>query len=138
MSLTHLGVGADWRLALLTSMSLTLESVPIGVLHSSHVSLTHLGVGADWRLALLTRDTHLGVSTDWCLALLTGVGEQVLVALDAVGVLLAQDVAMARQRHVAVEAAEVSAVPVLLHRLGVLAREDQLSTHRNNSTVMQW
>ena len=82
-----------------------------------------------WRLALLTRVTHLGVGADWRLALLTGVGEQVLVALDAVGVLLAQDVAMSRQRHVAVEAAEVAAVPVLLHRLGVLAREDQLSTH---------
>ena len=70
--------------------------------------------------------TYLGVGANGSLALLTGVGKQVLIALDAVGVLLPQNVAVARQVQVTVEAAEVAAVPVLVHGFGVLARKDQL------------
>lgn len=68
----------------------------------------------------------LGVSSNGCLALLAAISKEVLVALDAVGVLLAQDVTMTRQVKVAVPAAEVPAMPILIHRLGILARKDQL------------
>ena len=79
------------------------------------------------RGAVLTScQTYLRVGADGRLALLAGVGEEVLVALDAVGVFLAQDVAVSGQREVAVEAAEVTTVPILLHRFRVLARKDQL------------
>jgi hypothetical protein len=36
----------------------------------------------------------LGVCTDGCLALLAGVGKQILIALDTVGMILSQDVTM--------------------------------------------
>ena len=82
---------------------------------------------------MTSRETYFRVGADGRLALLAGVGEEVFVALDAVGVFLAQDVAVSRQREVAVEAAEVTTVPVLLHRLRVLARKDQL---KSTNTVM--
>lgn len=63
----------------------------------------------------------LGVDSDDLVALLASVGEDALVALDAVGVVIAQHVALARQRLVALPAAEVPRVPVLVHGLGVLA-----------------
>lgn len=67
----------------------------------------------------------LGVSADGSLALFAAVSEEVLVALDAVGVLIAKDVTVSRQVQVTVEAAEMSAVPVLFHGFCVLARKDQ-------------
>lgn len=69
----------------------------------------------------------LGVGTDGHLALLTGVGEEVLIAFDAEGVVVAQDVAMAGQRQVAVPARKVPRVEVLIHRFGVLTRKYQRS-----------
>jgi len=68
-----------------------------------------LGVGADGRLTLLTR-----------------VGKEILVALDAVRMFLTQDVTVTGQVKVTVPAAEVTAMPILIHGFGVLAREDQL------------
>ena len=44
-----------------------------------------------------SRPTDLGVDADDLVALVAVVGEDVLVALDAVGVVLAQHVAVARQ-----------------------------------------
>ena len=52
--------------------------------------------------------------------------EILLVAGDAAGVLVGEDVLVAREDLVAVPAAEVVAVPVLAQRLRVLAREDEL------------
>ena len=69
---------------------------------------------------------YLGVGSDGHLALLAGVGEEVLVALDAERVVVTQDVPVAGQRQVAVPAREVPRVEVLIHRLGVLPRKDQL------------
>ena len=71
-------------------------------------------------------ESYLRVGADGHLAFLAAVGEQVLVALDAVGVFLAQDVTVTGQAHVTVPAGEVTAVPVLIHGFRVLAREDQL------------
>lgn len=68
----------------------------------------------------------LGVGSNGCLAVFTAVSEQVLVALDAVGVFLAQDVAVTCQVEVTVPATEVPAMPVLVHGFGILARKDQL------------
>ena len=69
---------------------------------------------------------YLGVDADGLAALLAGVGEDGLVALDAVGMVVAEHVALAGQRLVALPAAEVTRVPVLGHGLGVLATENQL------------
>lgn len=73
---------------------------------------------------------YLRVDADDLVALLAAVGEDALVALDAVGVLIAQHVALARERLVALPAAEVATVPVLVHRLGVLATENELGTRK--------
>lgn len=70
--------------------------------------------------------TDLGVDADGLAALLAAVGEHALVALDAVGVVIAQHVALPGERLVALPAAEVPAVPVLVHRLRVLATENEL------------
>lgn len=70
----------------------------------------------------------LRVDADGFVAFFAAVGEDALVALDAVGVLIPQDVALAGQRLVALPAAEVTAVPVLVHRLGVFATENKLIT----------
>lgn len=74
---------------------------------------------------LLVRQV-LGVDADGLGALLAGVGEHLLVALHAVGVLITQHVSLAGQRVVALPAAEVARVPVLVHGLGVLAREHEI------------
>lgn len=68
----------------------------------------------------------LRVSADGSLTLLAAVGEEVLVALDAVGFLLTENVAVTCQIQVTVEARKVPAMPVLVHRFGVLTRKYQL------------
>lgn len=73
-------------------------------------------------------DVYLRVDADDLVALFAAVGEDALVALDAVGVLIAQHVPLAGERLVALPAAEVAAVPVLVHRLGVFATENELWT----------
>lgn len=66
----------------------------------------------------------LGVSSDFGFAFLTSVGKQVLVALDAVRVLLTQDVAVTCQRLLAVPAHKMLLMEVLLHGFGVFTTED--------------
>lgn len=73
---------------------------------------------------------HLGIDADGLVALLAAVGEDALVAFDAVGVLIPQHVPVAGQRLVALPAAEVTGVPVLVHRLRVLPAENQLQDKR--------
>lgn len=60
------------------------------------------------------------------MAFLAAIGENALVALDAVGMLVSQDISLTRQRFIALPAAEVSAVPILVHRLRVFPTENQL------------
>lgn len=79
----------------------------------------------------------LRIGADFLVALFASVGEQRLVALYTIGMLLFEDVARARQRLVAVEAVEVLRVKVLIavcssHAVTsccsrVFAVEDQLS-----------
>lgn len=69
---------------------------------------------------------YLGVDADGLAALLAGVGEDGLVAGHAVRMLIPQDVALPGQALVALPAAEVLAVPVLVHGLGVLPAENKL------------
>lgn len=71
------------------------------------------------------------------MALLAAIGEYALVALDAVGMLVSQDISLTRQRLVALPAAEVAAMPVLVHRLSVLATENQLKSG-NPTLVGHW
>lgn len=71
-------------------------------------------------------DTYLRVDTNDFVALFAAIGEHVLVALDAVRMLVPEHVALPGQRLVALPATEVAAVPVLVHRLRVLATENQL------------
>lgn len=63
----------------------------------------------------------LGVDTNDFVALLAAIREHVLVALDAVRMLVPEHVTLPGQRLVALPATEVAAVPVLVHRLRVLA-----------------
>lgn len=70
----------------------------------------------------------LGVDADGLIAFLTAVSEDTLVAFDAVRVLISEHVTLTRERLIALPAAEVTAVPVLVHRLGVLATENELIT----------
>lgn len=81
-------------------------------------------------MTLIAANAYLRVDADSLAALLAAIGEDALVALDAVGVLIAQHVALARERLVALPAAEVAAVPVLVHRLGVFATENELKTKK--------
>lgn len=67
---------------------------------------------------------YLRVNADGLIALFASVSEDALVALDAVWMLITKHVALACQRLVALPAAEVAAVPVLVHRLGVFAAEN--------------
>lgn len=71
---------------------------------------------------------YLRVNADYLIALFASIGEDALVALDAVRMFIAKHVALTCQRLVALPAAEVAAVPVLVHRLGVFAAENQLQT----------
>jgi len=68
----------------------------------------------------------LGVAAYGSLALFTGVGEEFLVAFDAVRMLLAQDVTVTCEIQVTVETAEMSTMPVLIHCFRVLSRKNQL------------
>ena len=74
----------------------------------------------------MSEDAHLGVRPDPLVALLAGVGEEIIVALDAVRMIVAEDVALARQRIITIPAAEVAAVPILIHGFCKLAAEYQL------------
>jgi len=65
----------------------------------------------------------LGIDADKRAAVVAGVGEDALVALGAVRVVVLQHVPLARERLVALPAAEVLAVPLLRHGLRVLAAE---------------
>lgn len=72
---------------------------------------------------------HLRVNADGLAALLAPVSKDALVALDTVGVFIPQDISLTSQRLVALPAAEVSAMPVLVHGLGVFAAENKLWTN---------
>lgn len=67
---------------------------------------------------------YLRVDADDFVALLASVGENALIALDAVRVLVSKYVALTRERLVALPAAEVTAVPILVHCLSVLPTEN--------------
>lgn len=69
---------------------------------------------------------YLGVDADDAVAIVAGVGEDGLVAFDAVGMLVAQDVALPSQRLVALPTAKVSQVPILRHGFRILSAENQL------------
>lgn len=69
---------------------------------------------------------YLGVDADDFAAFLAAIGENALVALDAVRMLVPENVALPCQGFVALPATEVAAVPVLVHRLCVFATENQL------------
>lgn len=68
--------------------------------------------------------THLGINSNDCIALLASVGEDALVALDAVRMFVSQHVALSSEALVAVPAAEVARMPVLRHGLCVLAAKN--------------
>jgi len=65
----------------------------------------------------------LGVDADEGVAVIASVREHAFVAFGAVGVVVFEDIALACQRLVALPAAEVLGVPLLRHRLRVLAAE---------------
>lgn len=68
--------------------------------------------------------THLRVDANDLAALLARIGEHVLVALDAVRMVVPDDVTLSGEALVALPATEVSGVPVLVHGFCVLATEN--------------
>lgn len=68
--------------------------------------------------------TYLGVDANDLVALLARIGEHILVALDAVRMIVPDDVTLSGEALVALPAAEVSGVPVLVHGFCVLATEN--------------
>lgn len=82
--------------------------------------------------------SYLGIDTDDFVALLAPIREYALVALDAVRVLVPQHVALPGQRLVALPATEVAAVPILAHRLRVLATENQLERKEKKADNLEY
>lgn len=68
--------------------------------------------------------TNLGVDPDDLAALLAVVRKHILVALDAVGMVVTQHIPLSGQAVVALPAAEVVVVPVLVHGFRVFAAEN--------------
>lgn len=68
--------------------------------------------------------SHLRVNADSAVALFARVGELLLVAAYAVGVLLPEDIALSGQALVTLPAAEVLSMPVLVHRVRILRTEN--------------
>lgn len=66
---------------------------------------------------------YLEVAGDRSLAFVADVSEQVFVAFLAVGSVIVQDVALSGQTDLAVKTDELTALPVLLQRLGKVGRE---------------
>lgn len=81
-------------------------------------------------LALGRANAYLGIDSNDLVAFLASVGEHILVALDAVRMVVAQHVPLTGQALVALPAAEVARVPVLGHCLRILAAENQLQMKR--------
>lgn len=69
---------------------------------------------------------YLRVDANGLVAFFTAVSEDALVALDTIGVFIPEHVALSSEGLVALPTAEVTAVPVLVHRLGVFAAENKL------------
>lgn len=67
---------------------------------------------------------YLGVNSNDCVALLAVVSEHSFVALDAVGVLVSEHIALTSKSFIAIPTAEVARVPVLRHGFGVFAAEN--------------
>jgi len=65
----------------------------------------------------------LGVDADECVAVVAGVSKHALVALGAVGMVVFEHISLAGQRLVALPATEVLGMPLLRHRLRVLAAD---------------
>lgn len=76
---------------------------------------------------------YFGVGSNDCLAFLADMSEQRLVALDAVWLLIGLDVALSGEAEVALEAGKVALVPIEVHRLRVLGRENQLQRKQSNT-----
>lgn len=68
--------------------------------------------------------TNLGVDPDDLAALLAVVRKHILVALDAVGMVVTQHIPLSGQAVVALPATEVVVVPVLVHGFRVFAAEN--------------
>ena len=80
---------------------------------------------------------YLGIDADDAATSVAGVGEDRLVALDAVRMLVAQHIALACQRFVALPAAEVAQVPIFRHGFGVFAAKNQLRECQQNKSVTE-
>lgn len=70
--------------------------------------------------------TYLGVDSDDFIALLTAVGEDRLVACNAVGMFVTKYVTLSCQTLIALPATEMLTVPILVHGLCVFATENKL------------
>jgi len=120
------------------------SSSKLGVVAWAAVDLVHLTAKLfihQGQLAFVTQEAFfmpvfilirqvLGIDADDDITVLAGIGEDCLVTLNAVGMVILQDIALTREALIALPAAEVPRVPVLRHRLGVLATENELVTCR--------
>uniref|UniRef100_A0A7G3B5T7 Uncharacterized protein n=1 Tax=Lutzomyia longipalpis TaxID=7200 RepID=A0A7G3B5T7_LUTLO len=66
----------------------------------------------------------LGVNSNYLVATLASVGKDILIALDAIGMIIAEDIALPSEGFIALPAAEVGGVPILGHGFRVLPTEN--------------
>lgn len=94
--------------------------------HIHQGDLAHIAEEAMLVPVLLLVGQVLGVDAYGLGTLVTLVREDIFIAFDTVGLLFSHDVPLSSESLVALPAAEVVRVPVSVHRLRVLAGEDQL------------
>lgn len=70
------------------------------------------------------RQAHLRIDANDLVALLARIRKHILVALDAIGMIIPDHIALSRQTLVALPATEVARMPILVHGLCVFATEN--------------
>lgn len=82
----------------------------------------------------MTRGTNLRVYADDLVALFANVGEDAFVALDAIRVVVSENISLTGQGLVTLPAGKMTAVPVLRHSFRVFSTENELEI--NDEKIM--
>lgn len=68
--------------------------------------------------------TYLGIDTDDLIAFFASIGEDILVAFNAIGMIVTYDITLAGEAFIALPAAEMAGMPILIHGLCVFTTEN--------------
>lgn len=67
---------------------------------------------------------YLGVNSNYLVATLASVGKDILIALDAIGMVITENVPLPSEGFIALPATEVGGVPILGHGFRVFSTEN--------------